>query len=150
MANIKRFLEKGEKQKITKTKSFRLSENAFTVLETLSKTTDSSQNEILNDILDEYNQELKNSEFLRDRLKVLIREPKESTLVLEKYDAINFVKYEYIISYNHKRENFNLKFRLFDVNEITNEKIILERETFFENLNELLCYGIDSNYYVRI
>lgn len=54
MSNIVKFFEKGIKEPKTKTKTFRLTETAYNTLEALSDRAGNSQNEIMNEVLEDY------------------------------------------------------------------------------------------------
>ncbi len=148
MANIKKFLEKGEKHKITKTKSFRLAENAFTVLEMLAESTNSSQNEILNEILDDYYKELAYSMALEDGLEELKRNPEKRALNISKYDDVNNIKYQYTVFYSDKISSFVSEFIIFSTatDDESGEEYLVGNDTLFDSVSDLLGYGIDSTY----
>lgn len=159
MANLKKFLNEEKKQQRTKVKSFRLSTNAYSAIETLAAKTGKSQNEIVNEIFEDYEIELS---FINNLEKLFIKLVKnEKKIVLRKITAVNdFADRELVYLYEILKDNDNQFVMNYKILEVqypetkmvahTITKTLLDSKLNIADLTRLLDFGVDSAFEVNV
>ena len=142
---ITKYLREEEKQKKTKTKSFRLTEKALYTLETLAKISGNSQNDITNEMLEDYFKELNFSEFLKDYLSVLTANGKIKIGKSIRFELEEIFHYYEITILNEGTNIFLCKYIMESFNTQNGRKKIFETIFHFTKIVELLESGVDSS-----
>lgn len=147
MANVSKFLQQGEKQRKTITKTFRLTEDAHGILKDLSNFTKKSQNELMNEILEDYEVEFTFHSNLEALLGLLNEDQYIQLKKTYDYDFKSSLEYIYDIFYEDK-----VLFEIYKIfNNTENMRICLfEKKTEMFSIYELSEHGVDSNYKWKI
>ncbi|WP_435309698.1 hypothetical protein [Sebaldella termitidis] len=157
--SIIKVLKEGEKQKKLKQKTFRIKEDFSKMLDNLCETTNLSQNEILNIILDDYYDEYNFINELQESLEELKANPNKIILISQVFlfcsDYSQLRLYE--IAYNQKEKKyFNVLYQEYigttgEYNFLEKEKIVFSVDFQIKDYKELLEYnGVTSKYSIDV
>ena len=147
MANISKFLQQGEKQRKTITKTFRLTEDAQGILKDLANFTKKSQNELINEILEDYEVEFTFHSNIEALLGLLNEEQYIQLKKTYDYDFKSSLEYVYDVFYED-----SVLFEIYKIFNNTENKrtCLFEKKTELFSIYELSERGVDSNYKWKI
>ncbi len=139
--SIKKLLLEGEESKKNISKTFRLRPAALEGLEKIAQRSKISQNEVLNVLLQTSYEELEIIRSIESKLRNVASEKKSSNQFVRVAKNFNGV---YSITFNL---SFDLKCEL-ELKEVTQKEVLLKRNVDIDAVEDLLLYGLDSEFQV--